>query len=134
MAEFQSPGARCRYDLRSATSLALDSIFAHKLRSFLTLLGVTIGVASVILVGAAIDGVGTYARTTTEKAFGSETFILAQVLQVGQLQSREATRTTSRSFPRRPTRGSSLSANSCFNASTARLWSARRNPIRCASS
>src|ERR1019366_4429685 len=86
--DFTSPGARFRYDLRSATSLALDSIFAHKLRSFLTLLGVMIGVASVILVGAAIDGVGTYARATTEKAFGSETFILGQIMQVGQLNQK----------------------------------------------
>jgi putative ABC transport system permease protein len=86
--DFPSPGARFRYDLRSATSLALDSIFAHKLRSFLTLLGVMIGVASVILVGAAIDGVGTYARATTEKAFGSETFILGQIMQVGQLNQK----------------------------------------------
>ena len=34
----------------------MDSIRAHKLRSFLTLLGVIIGVASVIMVGAAIEG------------------------------------------------------------------------------
>jgi putative ABC transport system permease protein len=89
MAEFSSDGARFRYDLRSAASLALDSIFAHKLRSFLTLLGVMIGVASVILVGAAIDGLGTYAKTTTEKAFGSETFILGQLMSVGNINQKE---------------------------------------------
>ena len=83
MAEFKSEGARFRYDLRSAISLAWSSILAHRLRSFLTLLGVTIGVASVIIVGAAIDGLGTYAKTTTSKAFGSESYVLAQVAQVG---------------------------------------------------
>ena len=83
MAEFKSEGARFRYELQSAASLAWDSIVSHKLRSFLTLLGVTIGVASVIIVGAAIDGLGTYAKTTTSKAFGSESYILAQVAQVG---------------------------------------------------
>lgn len=83
MAEFKSDGARLRYELRSAVSLAWASIVSHKLRSFLTLLGVTIGVASVIIVGAAIDGLGTFAKSTTAKAFGSESFVLAQVAQVG---------------------------------------------------
>jgi hypothetical protein len=36
----------------NAFRLAMDSIRAQKLRSFLTLLGVIIGVASVIMVGA----------------------------------------------------------------------------------
>ena len=63
----------------SALRLALDSIRAHKLRSFLTLLGIIIGVASVILVGAAIDGVGVYAEQSTSKAFGAESFIVARV-------------------------------------------------------
>ena len=75
--------------LRSALSLAWDSILAHKLRSFLTLLGVMIGVASVILVGSAIDGLGTYAKSSTEKAFGSESYILAQVASVGNLTRKE---------------------------------------------
>jgi putative ABC transport system permease protein len=89
MEEFPSGAARFRYDLRSAASLAIDSIFAHKLRSFLTLLGIMIGVASVILVGAAIDGVGTYAKATTDKAFGGETFLLGQLIQVGNLNQKE---------------------------------------------
>src|ERR1700744_3908704 len=67
----------------NATSLALDSIRAHKLRSFLTLLGVIIGVASVILVGSAIDGLGVYAQQSTAKAFGSESSLLAQVAAAG---------------------------------------------------
>ena len=83
MAEFSSDGARLRFELKSALSLAWDSILAHKLRSFLTLLGVTIGVASVILVGSAIDGLGTYADTTTSKAFGSKSYILSQVAGAG---------------------------------------------------
>src|ERR1700733_9434961 len=89
MVESYSGAARFRYDLRSATSLALDSIFSHKLRSFLTLLGIMIGVASVILVGSAIDGMGTYAKNTTEKAFGSNTFILGQLISVGNISQKE---------------------------------------------
>ena len=53
---------RLSSELVNALRLAWDSIVAHKLRSFLTLLGVIIGVASVIMVGSAIDGLGLYAR------------------------------------------------------------------------
>src|SRR5450631_1709550 len=73
----------------TAISPALDSIRAHKLRSFLTLLGVIIGVASVILVGAAIDGLGVYAENITAKAFGSDSFLVAQIASVGRLTSRQ---------------------------------------------
>ena len=71
---------RLSYQIRSALVLAWDSIRAHKLRSFLTLLGVIIGVASVILVGSAIDGLGIYAEESTAKAFGSESFLVGQVV------------------------------------------------------
>ena len=67
------------YQFSSALGLAWDSIRSHKLRSFLTLLGVIIGVASVILVGSAIDGLGIYAEESTAKAFGSESYLVAQV-------------------------------------------------------
>jgi putative ABC transport system permease protein len=76
-------------NLWTAISLAFDSIRAHKLRSFLTLLGVIIGVASVILVGAAIDGLGVYAENITAKAFGSDSFLVAQIASVGRLTSRQ---------------------------------------------
>jgi putative ABC transport system permease protein len=72
-----------------AASLAIDSIRAHKLRSFLTLLGMIIGVASVILVGAAIDGLGVYAGNITEKAFGSESFLVAQIAAPGGMSRRQ---------------------------------------------
>ena len=66
-------------NIGSASWLAIDSIRAHKLRSFLTLLGVIVGVASVIMVGAAIEGLGTYATDSTSKVFGSNTFLIARV-------------------------------------------------------
>lgn len=77
------------YYFGTAISLALDSIRAHKLRSFLTLLGIIIGVASVILVGAAIDGLGVYAEGLTAKAFGSDSYLVAQVASVGRLTRRQ---------------------------------------------
>jgi len=69
--------------------LAADSLRAHKLRSFLTLLGVIIGVASVIMVGAAIAGLGVYAEESTAKAFGSESFLVAQIAATGRLSRRQ---------------------------------------------
>src|SRR5512138_15845 len=89
MAGFREDFVRFRYDLLNAFVLALDSIRGHKLRSFLTLLGVIIGVASVILVGAAISGLGVYAEQSTAKAFGSESFLVAQIAASGPLSRRE---------------------------------------------
>ena len=76
---FRSGLVRYHYGLATAARLALDSIRAHKLRSFLTLLGVIIGVASVVLVGAAIEGLGAYAEQSTAKVFGSDTYFIAQI-------------------------------------------------------
>ena len=87
--EHSSARVRFVYELTSALSLAWDSIRSHKLRSFLTLLGVIIGVASVILVGSAIDGLGIYAQESTAKAFGSESFLVAQVAGAGGMTRKE---------------------------------------------
>ncbi len=77
------------YKLQTTLSLALDSIRSHRLRSFLTLLGVLIGVASVILVGAGIEGLGVTAEETTSKAFGTESYLVAQVANVGRLTPKQ---------------------------------------------
>jgi len=74
---------------QNAFRLAADSLRTHKLRSFLTLLGVIIGVASVIMVGAAIAGLGVYAEESTAKAFGSESFLVAQIAATGRLSRRQ---------------------------------------------
>src|SRR5215467_602189 len=88
MASTGSEFSRSWLQFANAFRLAMDSIRAHKLRSFLTLLGVIIGVASVILVGAAIEGLGVYAEQSTAKAFGSESFMVAQIAQTGRLSRR----------------------------------------------
>ena len=87
----QSPPqpSRSWLQFQNAFLLAMDSLRAHKLRSFLTLLGVIIGVASVIMVGAAIDGLGVYAEESTAKAFGSESFLVAQIAAAGNMSRRE---------------------------------------------
>jgi putative ABC transport system permease protein len=77
------------FQVKTTVSLALDSIWAHKLRSFLTLLGIIIGVASVILVGAAIEGLGSYAEGLTAKAFGTNSYLVAQIAAVGRLTRKQ---------------------------------------------
>src|ERR1039458_756796 len=89
MAQSGSGFSRSWHQFQNAFWLAMDSIRAHKLRSFLTLLGVIIGVASVIMVGAAIEGLGVYADQSTAKAFGSESFLVAQIVATGRLSRRE---------------------------------------------
>jgi putative ABC transport system permease protein len=85
-----SPGfSRSLNQFQNAFVLATDSIRAHTLRSFLTLLGVIIGVASVIMVGAAIEGLSVYAAQSTAKAFGSESFMVAQIAATGRLSRRD---------------------------------------------
>jgi putative ABC transport system permease protein len=74
--------------LSSAAGLAAGSIGAHKLRSFLTLLGTIIGVSSVIMVGAAIEGLGAYAEQSTASAFGTESFGVAQIAISGNMSRR----------------------------------------------
>ena len=65
-----------------AFKIAVDSIWTHKLRSILTLLGVIIGVASVVTVGGAIEGLGYYVKDRLSATFGSNTFILARVARI----------------------------------------------------
>ena len=70
------------------------------MRSFLTLLGAIIGVARVILAGAAIDGLGVYAENITAEDFGSDSFLVAQIAPVGRLTSRQlADKLVSAIFP-----------------------------------
>ncbi len=75
--------------LLAATWLAAASLRAHKLRSFLTLLGVIVGVSSVVLVGAAIEGLGNYAEDTTSKVFGGDSYQIGQLLQTGRISRRQ---------------------------------------------
>ena len=70
--------------LWEAFRIALDSIWAHKMRSILTLLGIIIGVASVVTVGGAINGFGVYASQTVSSAFGSNTFTVSRFSLAGR--------------------------------------------------
>ena len=62
-----------------AVGIAFQSILAHKLRSFLTLIGIIIGVASVVVVGAAISGMNVYVVERVAKVLGVNHFMVARM-------------------------------------------------------
>jgi putative ABC transport system permease protein len=63
-----------------AIAMALDALRAHKLRSFLTMLGVIIGVATVIAVVSVLQGFNQY-MTSRVMDFGSTSFSLSKFTQ-----------------------------------------------------
>src|SRR5213594_4173135 len=68
-----------------AARIALQSILAHKLRSFLTLIGIIIGVSSVVVVGAAISGMNSYVLERVSKVLGVNHFMIARTASSGRL-------------------------------------------------
>jgi putative ABC transport system permease protein len=72
-----------------ATRIALQAIFSHKLRAFLTLIGIIIGVASVVVVGAAISGLNTYVVDKVSKVLGTNHFMIARMAFHGRLSDEE---------------------------------------------
>lgn len=72
-----------------ALKIALQSIFAHKLRAFLTLIGIIIGVASVVTVGASISGLNTYVVEKVGKVLGSNHFMIARMAFSGNMDDDE---------------------------------------------
>ncbi|HKZ81100.1 MAG TPA: ABC transporter permease [Pyrinomonadaceae bacterium] len=72
-----------------ALRIALQSIFAHKLRAFLTLIGIIIGVASVVTVGASISGLNTYVVDKVAKVLGSNHFMIARMAFSGRMSDEE---------------------------------------------
>jgi len=72
-----------------ALRIAVQSIFAHKLRAFLTLIGIIIGVASVVTVGASISGLNTYVVDKVAKILGSNHFMIARIASNGRLSDED---------------------------------------------
>lgn len=62
---------------------------SHRLRSGLGALAVAVGVATVALVISVLDGLSGFARTTTARSFGADTFVLAQIGAAGSLDRGE---------------------------------------------
>jgi putative ABC transport system permease protein len=72
-----------------ALKIALQSIFSHKLRAFLTLIGIIIGVASVTTVGASISGLNTYVIDKVSKILGDNHFMIARMAYHGRMTDDE---------------------------------------------
>ncbi len=68
-----------------AFQIAFKSILENKLRAFLTLLGVIIGVAAVVVVGASISGLNSYVSTQISKVLGTNHFMIARLAFSGRL-------------------------------------------------
>jgi len=69
--------------------IAWKSILEHKLRAFLTLIGIIIGVAAVIVVSASIAGLKTYVIGQVSKVLGSNHFMITRMANVGDLSGDE---------------------------------------------
>jgi putative ABC transport system permease protein len=74
---------------REAVGQAARTAVAHPLRSGLGALAMAVGVATVATVITALDGVAAFARTTTARAFGSDTFVLARIASPGSIGRKE---------------------------------------------
>lgn len=68
MSPSRSHGMGLLPTLREGMRIAFDSLFANKIRSFLTVLGIAIGVLVVVLMAAVIEGI----NVSFEDALGSE--------------------------------------------------------------
>ncbi|MEZ5292539.1 MAG: ABC transporter permease [Vicinamibacterales bacterium] len=90
-----SPVAR----LREAVLQGVADAGAHRMRSTLGALAIAAAVATIVIVVAALDAVAVYARQTTARAFGAETFLLAQVASPGRVSRRELQRQLQRNPP-----------------------------------
>ncbi|MBN1568107.1 MAG: ABC transporter permease [Acidobacteria bacterium] len=72
-----------------ACVIAVDSIWTHKLRSVLTLLGIIIAIASVVTVGGAIEGLGGYVWKQLSATFASNTFLVARIVRATSMDEFE---------------------------------------------
>lgn len=75
-----------------AFKIAMQSIFTHKLRAFLTLIGIIIGVSSVVVVGAAISGLNTYVVEKVTKLLGANHFLIARIASQSELSEEDLER------------------------------------------
>jgi putative ABC transport system permease protein len=69
--------------------IAVKSIFEHKLRAFLTLIGIIIGVAAVIVVGASITGLKTYVIDRVGKVLGGNHFMITRIAFTGRMSDEQ---------------------------------------------
>ena len=69
--------------------IAVKSILEHKLRAFLTLIGIIIGVAAVVVVGASISGLKTYVIDRVGKVLGANHFMVTRIAFTGKMSDEQ---------------------------------------------
>lgn len=69
--------------------IAFKSILEHKLRALLTLFGIIIGVAAVVVVGASISGLKTYVIDQVSKVLGSNHYMMTRMASMEHLSDEE---------------------------------------------
>jgi len=75
--------------IREAFTQAAVALAGNPLRAGLGALAIAVAVATIVLVVSALDGIALYARQTTARTFGSDTFLLAQIASPGSVSRRE---------------------------------------------
>ncbi|MGE3273749.1 MAG: ABC transporter permease [Vicinamibacterales bacterium] len=75
--------------IAEAAAQAVRGLAARPLRTGLGALAIAVAVATIVVVVTALDGVAAYAEETTARAFGSDTFLIAQVASPGRVSRRE---------------------------------------------
>ena len=84
--EVRMKGSATRWTAWSnAFVIAAATLWAHKLRSLLTVFGIVIGIAAVVLAGATLLSVRDLAVRSTAQSFGVNTLIVSQAASVGNL-------------------------------------------------
>ncbi|MEQ1899083.1 MAG: ABC transporter permease [Vicinamibacterales bacterium] len=73
----------------TAVDQASLTLRANPMRTVLGALATGVAVAAIVIVSAALDGVALFARRTSERAFGANTFLLAQVASPGRVTRRQ---------------------------------------------
>jgi putative ABC transport system permease protein len=75
--------------IANSMQIATGTLWSHKLRSVLTVFGIVIGIAAVVLIGATLQAVRAMAVKSTAQTIGADTFIVSQVASVGNLSRKE---------------------------------------------
>jgi putative ABC transport system permease protein len=83
------PRSRTASAAREALGQAVRTAVGHPLRSGLGALAMAVGVATMALVITALEGLAEFARLTTARTFGADTFVLARIASPGSIGRRE---------------------------------------------
>lgn len=74
---------------KDAFQIAAQSIAQQKLRAFLTLIGIIIGVAAVVVVGASISGLNSYVTEKMSQMLGVNHFVITRIAFSGKMSDED---------------------------------------------